>query len=101
MEYCRVLTEIDDFENSIKIAPPSLAEVLKFRREQQQMSQSQMAQSLSMPKSRYKALESGKQEPSFGEARKLKGIGISYDILFQPIVNNQRCHGEAVDIRES
>jgi DNA-binding transcriptional regulator YiaG len=80
MEYHEVASAVDAFERTIKITPPTLAEAIKFRRDQSGLTQKKMAELCGIPVARYKALELG-DDCGMKEARKLAAIGIPASVI--------------------
>lgn len=82
IELENLAAEVDSFEREVyPIPPPTVAEAMKFRREQMQESQREISLRAGMSLNRWKHLESGKNEPSLPDARKLYAIGIPASVL--------------------
>lgn len=63
------------------IDPPTLAESMKFRREQMGENQREISLRAEMSLSSWKNLESGKNYPSLADARKLYAVGIPASVI--------------------
>lgn len=82
IELENLAAEVDSFEREVyPIPPPTVAEAMKFRREQMQENQREISLRAGMSLNRWKHLESGKNEPSLPDARKLYAIGIPASVI--------------------
>ena len=75
-------SEVAAFEREhFPIAPPTLGEAMKFRREQMRENQKEISVRSGMSLSSWKALESGKNQPSMKDARCLYAVGIPAAVI--------------------
>jgi hypothetical protein len=82
IELENLAAEVDSFEREVyPIPPPTVAEAMKFRREQMQENQREISLRAGMSLNRWKHLESGKCEPSIADARKLYAVGIPASVI--------------------
>jgi HTH-type transcriptional regulator / antitoxin HigA len=83
IELDALTSEVAAFEREhFPIAPPTLGEAMKFRREQMRENQKEISTKAGMPLSSWKALESGKNQPSMKDARCLYAVGIPAAVIF-------------------
>ena len=74
--------EVEAFERvAYPMAPPTIPEAMKFRREQMMENQREISLRAGMSLNRWKHLESGKNEPSLNDARKLVSVGIPASVI--------------------
>lgn len=91
IELDALTAEVAAFEREhFPIAPPTLGEAMKFRREQMQENQREISLRSGMSLYRWKHLESGKFEPSMKDARCLYAVGIPAAVIFG---ENAKCAG--------
>lgn len=84
IELDALAAEVETFEKvAFPIDPPTIAEAMKFRREQMGENQREISLRAGMSLNRWKILESGKVEPSIADARKLHKIGIPASVILQ------------------
>jgi DNA-binding XRE family transcriptional regulator len=85
IELDAIFAEVEAFEKlAYPIPLPTIPEAMKSRREQMGENQREISMRAGMSLNRWKHLESGKNEPSIADARKLYSVGISaYVILGQ------------------
>lgn len=82
IELDALMQEVDAFERATyPISTPTIAESMKFRREQMGENQREISLRAGMPLNRWKHLESGKNEPSIADARKLYAVGIPAAVI--------------------
>lgn len=82
IEFHALAAEIDAFEReAYPIPPPTIPEAMLFRREQMQENQREISLRAGMSLNRWKHLESGKNEPSLPDARKLYAVGIPASVI--------------------
>lgn len=67
-----------------KIVNVSVAEALRFRREQYGLTQSEFGAILGMQKGHYSDVESGKRRLPIGATKRAFAIGVPADVLLQP-----------------
>ena len=83
IELDALTAEVAAFEREhFPIAPPTLGEAMKFRREQMCENQKEISARAGMPLSSWKALESGENQPSMKDARCLYAVGIPAAVIF-------------------
>lgn len=76
--------EVEAFEKEVYPIPlPTVSEAMKFRREQMGENQREISLRAGMSLNRWKHLESGKNEPSLPDARKLYAVGIPASVILQ------------------
>lgn len=63
---------------------PTLAEAMKFRREQMEENQREISLRAGMALHRWQRLESGKNAPTIADARKLYAVGIPVSVILGP-----------------
>jgi hypothetical protein len=86
IELDALMQEVDAFErSSLPISTPTIAESMQFRRQQMLETQKEISTRAGMSLARWKILESGKNEPSMPDARKLYAVGIPASVILQPI----------------
>lgn len=77
--------EVAAFEKAtFPAALPTVAQAMKFRREQMRENQREISLRAGISLNRWKHLERGKNAASIADARKLYGIGIPPDVLLAP-----------------
>jgi antitoxin component HigA of HigAB toxin-antitoxin module len=82
IELDALAAEVEAFEKvAYPIDPPNIAEAMKFRREQMGENQREISLRAGMSLNRWKHLESGKNEPSIADARKLYAVGIPVSVI--------------------
>jgi antitoxin component HigA of HigAB toxin-antitoxin module len=82
IELDALAAEVEAFEKvAYPIASPTIAEAMKFRREQMGENQREISLRAGMSLNRWKHLESGKNEPSIADARKLYAVGIPVSVI--------------------
>ena len=82
IEFHTLAAEIDAFERETYAIPlPTIPEAMLFRREQMQENQREISLRAGMSLNRWKHLESGKNEPSLPDARKLYAVGIPASVI--------------------
>jgi len=78
-------TEVEAFEKqAFPVPAPTLAEAMKFRRDQTGETRKQIATRADIPLSHWKWLESGNWQPTFDDAKRLYAIGIPASVLLAP-----------------
>jgi DNA-binding XRE family transcriptional regulator len=84
IELDALVADVEAFEKlAYPIDPPTIAEAMKFRREQMGENQREISLRAGMSLNRWKHLESGKNEPSIADARKLYAVGIPASVILQ------------------
>lgn len=74
--------EVEAFEKgAYPIPPPTIPEAMKFRREQMGETQCEISLRAGMHYNHWERLESGKNEPSLPDARKLYAVGIPASVI--------------------
>ena len=82
IEFHTLAAEIESFEReTYPIQPPTIPEAMTFRREQMGENQREISLRAGMSLNRWKHLESGKNEPSLPDARKLYAVGIPASVI--------------------
>lgn len=82
IELDALTSEVEAFEKvAYPIDPPTIAEAMKFRREQMRDNQREISLRSGMSLNRWRILESGKVEPSIADARKLYAVGIPASVI--------------------
>jgi len=92
IELDALMVEVEAFEKkAFPISRPTIATAMKFRRDQMGENQRQISMRAGMSLNKWKHLESGKNEPSIADARRLYAIGIPADVLLGiPDTNGQQ-----------
>jgi antitoxin component HigA of HigAB toxin-antitoxin module len=91
IELDALITEVEAFEKvAYPIPLPTIPEAMTFRREQMGENQREISLRAGMSLNRWKHLESGKNEPSLPDARKLYAVGIPAEVLLR--ANVKRVH---------
>lgn len=82
IELDALTAEVEAFEKEAYPIPlPTIPEAMLFRREQMGENQREISLRAGMSLNRWKHLESGKNEPSLPDARKLYAVGIPASVL--------------------
>jgi len=95
IELDALYADLEAFEKvAYPIPRPTIADAMKFRREQMGENQKEISVRAGMSLNRWKHLESGKNEPSIADARKLYAVGIPASVILQENVEVARESGE-------
>ena len=82
IELDSLAAEIDAFEREAYPIPlPTIHEAMMFRREQMGENQREISTRAGISLNRWKRMESGKNEPSMSDARKLYAVGIPASVI--------------------
>ena len=82
IEFHELAAEIEAYEREKYPIPlPTIPEAMLFRREQMGENQREISLRAGMSLNRWKHLESGKNEPSLPDARKLYAVGIPASVI--------------------
>jgi HTH-type transcriptional regulator/antitoxin HigA len=82
IELDALTAEVEAYEKEhFPIEPPTLPEAMIFRRQQMGETQREISLRAGMSLNRWKHLESGKNEPSLPDARKLYAVGIPAGVI--------------------
>jgi hypothetical protein len=91
IELDALTAEVEAFEREAYPIPlPTIPEAMKFRREQMGENQREISLRAGMSLNRWKHLESGKNEPSIADARKLYAVGIPASVILGQNVKHIR-----------
>ncbi len=83
-EFHQLSNEIEKFEReTLKFEPPTIPEMMLFIRDQRSETQRETSARSDMSLNRWKALESGKIEPSIKDARSLYKAGVPAKLLLK------------------
>jgi antitoxin component HigA of HigAB toxin-antitoxin module len=82
IELDALTADVEAFEKEAYPIPlPTIPEAIKFRREQMGENQREISLRAGMSLNRWKHLESGRNEPSIADARKLYSVGIPASVI--------------------